>query len=78
MGLNSVLAYADDVISCISSHLKGFNFDRFCVVASGGLGRGEISFDSDLDLVFLYKNKLSKESKKNCGIHYIFSMGRWI
>ncbi|GAB6887139.1 [protein-PII] uridylyltransferase [Desulfothermus okinawensis JCM 13304] len=64
VGLNSVLAYADDVISCISSHLKGFNFDRFCVVASGGLGRGEISFDSDLDLVFLYKNKLSKESKK--------------
>ena len=63
VGINAVKSYAKEIIDVFSSYLKGLNLDRLCIFASGGLGRGEISFDSDLDLIFLHQNRLSKDLK---------------
>ncbi len=63
VGATGVRAYAREVIEVFSHALRGVNIKKFSIVACGGLGRGEISFDSDLDLLFLYRSRLSTKEK---------------
>ncbi len=63
VGIDEVHTYADKIIDCFSHHLTKIDLKGVCVFASGGLGRKEVSFASDLDLVFLYPRKLPKDSK---------------
>ncbi len=63
VGATGVRLYAQEIRQVFSHALAEVDIKRFCIVASGGLGRGEISFDSDLDLLFLYRNRLSNREK---------------
>jgi len=63
LGVSAVRGYASQLIDIFRSFLKECEISKLAIVACGGFGRGEVSFDSDLDLVFLYKNKLPKDTK---------------
>ncbi len=63
VGANGVRAYAREIVNIFSQYLTSLKVRKFCIVGCGGLGRGEVSFDSDLDILFLYKSRLSSEQK---------------
>lgn len=64
IGLTYVQDYAKKVIQNFKKSLSKLELQGITIFACGGLGRGEISFDSDLDLIFLYKKRLSNKEKR--------------
>ncbi len=61
--LNYVKDYATKIVQHFKKYLSTIKLDGLAIFACGGLGRGEISFDSDLDIVFLYQKRLSIKKK---------------
>ncbi len=62
-GIIRARTYASDVLQLMEKHLKKRNpgEGEWFLAAVGGFGRGDLSFVSDLDLLFLYKKNLSAE-----------------
>ncbi len=64
IGLHEARLYAlklKEAIARFFSELPLYNRNRWAVVAVGGFGRGEMSFYSDIDILFLYERKLRSE-----------------
>lgn len=64
IGLTYVQDYAKRVIQNFRKYFSKIELSGISIFACGGLGRGEISFDSDLDLVILYKKRLSTRERR--------------
>lgn len=47
------------VMECIKAEYSNLSFDGFSIIAYGKYGAKEMSFSSDLDLIFLYDDKFS-------------------
>ncbi len=63
-GLDEARRYASKlkkIMARFFSELPIYNRNRWVVVAVGGFGRGEMSFYSDIDILFLYERKLKPE-----------------
>jgi [protein-PII] uridylyltransferase len=59
-GIAGARAYAQEFVLSMQNHLQVLRPDssRWFLAAVGGLGRGEVSFLSDVDLVFVYAKRL--------------------
>ncbi len=60
-GIEGAREYAKDVGNALSRHLpwQGLPERDWALITAGGFGRGELSFSSDLDLLFLYRRRLT-------------------
>ncbi|MFO8031241.1 MAG: [protein-PII] uridylyltransferase [Desulfohalobiaceae bacterium] len=61
-GIHDARAYAQEIAAGFSSlEPKGTGLRDWALLGVGGLGRGELSFASDLDLLVLYRKQLRQE-----------------
>lgn len=61
LGISGARAYAQECVQSMQHHFEAINqssADDWFIAAVGGLGRGEVSFVSDVDLVFVYSKRL--------------------
>lgn len=65
-GIREVREYSARITSLFRKHLSSLEFSNknWFLAGNGGLGRNELSFFSDLDLLFLYRQGLSKRKKE--------------
>ncbi len=65
-GIIRARTYAGDLLNLLSKHLRQGYFPEtgWFMAAVGGFGRGDLSFASDLDLVFVHRHKLSSDLKR--------------
>lgn len=63
LGITGTRTYAQEMIRCMQSHFQDLAPDDrgWFLAAVGGLGRGEVSFVSDVDLVFVYSKRLPRD-----------------
>lgn len=62
-GILGARTYAQNLIAQVSKAMRdpGFSTRGWCLAAVGGLGRGSLSFFSDLDLLVLHQKRLDSE-----------------
>ena len=78
MELNLLVAtpyFIDFLINNLFVSLKNkyfINCDPISIIALGGYGRGELCPYSDIDLLFLVEDKISKDQKHLIEFIYIF------
>ncbi|NTV42360.1 MAG: [protein-PII] uridylyltransferase [Syntrophobacteraceae bacterium] len=62
-GLLAARTYARNLMDALSETLRenDYPLDKWSLVAVGGFGRGELSFASDMDLLFIHEKRLSQE-----------------
>lgn len=75
-GLLAAQSYAQKCLDALKTNLANPSIPKkgWCLAAVGGFGRGELSFASDLDLLFLYRNGISSSLE---GIIRDLTYGLW-
>ena len=63
--LSNMLQYTKKIDEIIKHIWRSFNINEACLVAVGGYGRGELAPKSDIDLLFLVKDKNLSQIKSN-------------
>lgn len=62
-GFLAARTYAQNLMDALAKAIQenAYPPDQWSLVAVGGFGRGELSFASDMDLLFIHEKRLSKE-----------------
>lgn len=63
-GIEEARAFGSKISSIIGSFFSPMEDGRWAVIGVGGLGRGELSFLSDIDVLFLYRGRLTEKFEK--------------